>query len=112
MNSELYRKSVARLVTRFQGQSDGLIIGALLKSGEGILKPNTVYEVYQIPYTGELILQEVGESIVGVSPHTVPESFGRLHWSCSIQDLLNSPSSPYMFLSKEEVEELKLNENE
>lgn len=96
---------IARLVTRLLGEGDGLILGALLRTGQGLLKPNTVYELYQEPIGGMIVLREVGESCIGVSPQTVPESFGQLHWSLEVGQMMDSPNSKFMFLSKAEVKE-------
>ena len=101
-------KPVARLVTRLQGEGDGLIIGCLLKSGIGILKPNTVYEIRQNWLSRCIELHEVGESCIGVSPQTVRESHGQLHWALDLNDLLCSLYRRHMYLSKDEVKELML----
>lgn len=53
-------KTVARIVTRLQGEDDGLFLGALFKGGRAFFKPNTVYEVKDV--FGTLTIVEVGRA--------------------------------------------------
>lgn len=84
--------TIARLVTRLQGDDDGLIIGTLLEPG--VLKPNTVYNLKKCLLTGSILLEEVGESIVGCG-------MTGYNWAFE-QNLLLERLQPYIFLSKDE----------
>jgi hypothetical protein len=58
-------KTVARIVTRMQGNDDGLFLGALFKGGRDYFKPNTIYEIKDI--LGALTIVEVGRA-TGAGP--------------------------------------------
>ena len=94
------KTNVARFVTRLQGKGDGLIMGSLLKEGEGLLKPNSVYNLYKCHLTGDLILKFIGESCI--------EDLG-FNWGMEYSTILTR-CSPEIFLSSEELKEL-LNEH-
>lgn len=84
--------TVARLVTRLQGDGDGLILGTLLEPG--VLKPDTVYNLKRCSLTGNIILEEVGQSIVGCG-------MTGYNWAFEHSHLLDRLQS-YIFLSKKE----------
>jgi len=54
---------IGRLVTRLQGDEDGLIIGCSLDNS--CFNPNYVYSIEKCLLTGEITLKPVGESVVG-----------------------------------------------
>lgn len=100
------RTPVARLVTRLQGEGDGLIIGSLLKSGQGLLEPNTVYELGECMLSGDLILRKVGKSLVAVSGETCDSSPLNVHWAMDLSNIL-AHAGKYLMLSKEEYKSLE-----
>lgn len=53
-------KTVARILTRLQGEGDGLFLGALFKGGSAYFKPNTIYEIRDV--LGVLTIVEVGRA--------------------------------------------------
>lgn len=59
-------KTVARIVTRLQGEGDGLFLGALFKGGDDYFKPNTIYEIKDV--LGTLTIVEVGRA-TGAGPN-------------------------------------------
>lgn len=59
-------KTVARIVTRMQGEGDGLFLGALFKGGADYFKPNTIYEIKEV--LGALTIVEVGRA-TGAGPN-------------------------------------------
>lgn len=93
--------TVARLVTRLQGDGDGLILGTLLEPG--VLKPDTVYNLKKCSLTGNIILEEVGQSIVGCG-------MTGYNWAFE-QQLLLERLTPYIFMSKKEYK-LKIKDPE
>ena len=97
-------KTVARFVTRLQGDGDGLFIGALMS--QGVFKPNTVYEIKEI--LGELTIQEVGMAC-GAGPDNCVSSLGdgktMFHWGCEIGHII-AMHGRHMFLTIEEYKAL------
>jgi hypothetical protein len=101
-----YTKPVARLVTRMQGSSDGLIIGSLLSGGNSVLEPNTVYELQKCELSGDIILKKVGESAVAKDGERCRDSMLGVSWAMGIQEVLLQ-AGKHLFLSKKELENLK-----
>ena len=93
-------KVIARIVTRMQGENDGLIIGAVLK-GHDYFKPSTVYQIVEI--MGELIVQEVGDATPAKDEETVADSVVSTSWSCEIGHVI-SMAGPYLFMSRDEAQ--------
>lgn len=93
--------TIARLVTRLQGDGDGLILGTLLEPG--VLKPDTVYNLKKCLLTGNIFLEEVGESIVGCG-------MTGYNWAFEYSLLLDR-LQPYIFMSKKEYK-LKIEDPE
>ena len=93
--------TIARLVTRLQGDNDGLILGTLIEPG--VLKPDTVYNLKRCSLTGNIILEEVGQSIVGCG-------MTGYDWGFKYSLLLDR-LQPYIFLSKKEYK-LKIKDPE
>ena len=98
-------KTVARFVTRLQGDGDGLFIGALMS--QGVFKPNTVYEIKEI--LGELTIQEVGMACGAGPDNCVSSSLGdgktMFHWGCEIGHII-AMHGRHMFLTIEEYKAL------
>ena len=94
-------KTVARFVTRLQGEGDGLFIGALMS--QGVFKPNTVYEIKEI--LGELTIQEVGMACGAGPDNCVSSSLGdgktMFHWACEIGHII-AMHGRHMFLTLKE----------
>ena len=82
-------RPVARLVTRMQGEDDGLMIGVTLRQ-QGYFKPNTVYEIVEV--LGVLTLREVGKACgfeKGDDPAQRHLAFKKYFpWAEEIQNLL------------------------
>ena len=57
------KEFIGRVVTRLQGDEDGLIIGCSLDNKS--FKPNYVYSIEKCLVTGEITLKPVGESVIG-----------------------------------------------
>ncbi len=98
--------SVARFVTRLQGEGDGLFIGSLLASSKGFLKPNTVYEIRDV--FGTLTIVEVGQG-VGAGPdncvsNMMNEGKTPFHWGSDIGHTIEC-FGKIMFLTYEEYQD-------
>lgn len=97
--------TVARFVTRLQGEGDGLFIGSLLKSGQGVLKPNTVYEIRDV--MGVLTIVEVGQGVGAGSDNCVSNMMSEgktpFHWACEIGHIIGCYGK-IMFLTYEEYQ--------
>jgi hypothetical protein len=96
-------KNVARFITRFQGEGDGLFIGTLMKGAEGVFKPNTVYEIQEV--FGELTISEVGQGI-GAGPdncvsNAMSEGKNPFHWATPIGTVIEEHGS-FIFLTHKE----------
>lgn len=88
----MLNKSVARIVTRLQGDGDGLIIGSLLVE-KGLIG-DSVYDVQECFLTGDLILRRIGDSYIG-------SGVSGLNWAFEQQTLLDRLGSNF-FLTKSE----------
>lgn len=99
-------RTVARFVTRMQGEGDGLFIGSLYKGAENAFKPNTVYEIREV--MGEKQIVEVGQGI-GAGPNNcvsdmMSEGKTPFHWGQHIGDIIAWHGST-MFMTYEEYME-------
>ena len=96
-------KTVARFVTRLQGEGDGLFIGVLMS--QGVFKPNTVYEIKEI--LGELTIREVGMACGAGSDNCVSNNLSdgkaMFHWACEIGHII-AMHGRHMFLTLKEYE--------
>lgn len=90
-------KTVGRFINRGADDKDGLLIGTAFRNNP--FKPNTVYEIVDI--LGELIIREVGKSIVADNSETFRDSPMQLTWGSSIEQVLNT-AGKYLFLSRDE----------
>jgi hypothetical protein len=79
----MYETPVARLLTRLQGEGDGLMLGALLKSGQGYFKPNSIYEVIYCPLSEEIKIKYHGPSCIAGTGQTY-----RATWCTNVEDVL------------------------
>jgi hypothetical protein len=99
----MMKKTVARFVTRFQGENDGLFIGALTNGGKGVLKPNTIYEIQEI--LGQLVIVEIGMACGAGTDNCLGDKYNSpgvmFHWGSDIGDLIASYGGQ-MFLSAKE----------
>ena len=99
-------KTVARFITRLQGDGDGLFVGTLMKGGVGVLKPNTVYEIREI--LGELAIAEIGRGIGAGSDNCITNSMADgknpFHWGQDIGSIIECHGSA-LFLTHEEYSE-------
>lgn len=91
-------KTIARLVTRLQGEGDGLMIGATLND-HNFFKPNTVYEIRDI--MGQHVIVEVGQGVMAQENETVADSPVRQHWGTEIGYLIGAVGGK-MFLTRKE----------
>lgn len=92
-------KTIARLVTRLQGEGDGLFIGVTMKD-HNFFEPNTVYEVVDV--LGQHIIRKVGQGVVAEEGETVAASPVRLHWSTEIGYVIGVGGAS-LFLTREEL---------
>jgi hypothetical protein len=95
-------KAVGRFIFRGCDDKDGLIIGASFRSHN--FKPNTVYEIRDV--VGELMVCEVGESIIAGRDETYHEAPSRDTWGSAIGDILANHGAELM-LSRAEYAVLK-----
>lgn len=104
-------KTVARFVTRMQGNNDGLFIGTSLL-GQEDLEPNTVYEIRNV--LGVLTIHKVGQSCgidYNASEQVEVKSkshlwFGRLFsWLYPIGDILEARQQS-LFLTRDEFDDI------
>jgi hypothetical protein len=87
---------LARLVTRTsndEGTKTDLIIGSVLPN-QNKLKPNTVYEIQECFLSGDLILKEVGESVMN-------QDIPAWNWSFTLGDIISTVGK-YLFWTKNE----------
>lgn len=56
-------KFIGRIVTRMQGEDDGLILGCVLD--RDVIEADAVYSIEQCFLTGDINLKKVGKSVVG-----------------------------------------------
>ena len=92
-------KTIARLVTRLQGEGDGLMVGVALK-GHNFFEPNSVYEIVDV--LGTHTIRKVGQGTPAEEGETVVDSPIGQHWSMHIGDLIGM-AGPSLFLTRAEV---------
>lgn len=98
-------KTVARIITRLQGEEDGLFIGTLMEGGKEHFKPNTVYEIREV--LGTLTIVEISRGI-GLGPDNGSNGkineHGRLfHWAEDIGSILGKWGAG-IFLTEDEAD--------
>lgn len=103
-------KTVARIVTRFQGEGDGLFLGALMRGGRDHLKPNTIYEIRDV--MGVLTIVEAGRATgacsgedSNCSSETMQDPRCQFSWAMDIGNIL-SQYNKTMFLTETEYIQL------
>ena len=98
--------SVGRFVTRLQGEGDGLFVGSLFKSGKGLLKPNTVYEIRDV--MGTLTIVEIGQGQGAGPDNCISSSMADgetlFHWGQDIGYIL-ADAGAALFLTADEMKE-------
>ena len=87
---DIQMKTVARFVTRLQGEGDGMFIGAVFHAGKDSFKPNTVYEIREV--LGALTIVEVGQGI-GAGPdncsnQVMSDGKNPFHWAEDIGHII------------------------
>ena len=97
-------KPIARIVTRMQGEGDGLMLGSTFP-GQDFFKPNTVYEVER--FCGVVTIREVGKACgfeKGDDPADRHSFLKRLfNWAEEVQVLLVARGSR-LFMTREEFD--------
>lgn len=96
------RTRIARFTTRLQGEGDGLIIGAVLKTGEHFFKPSSVYELVYNQFSESIELVYVGEATPAKEGETYKDSPIGQHWAFNIADIL-AEAGKELFISREEL---------
>ena len=91
-------KTVARILTRLQGEGDGLFLGALFKGGRDHFKPNTIYEIRDV--FGTLTIAEVGRA-TGAGPDNCSSmkmdySKVQFSWCSDISDAMSLGGSQFL----------------
>jgi hypothetical protein len=101
-------KTVARILTRLQGDTDGLFVGSLFKGGRDYFKPNTIYEIVDI--LGVLTIKEVGRATGAgqdnCSSSKLDYSKVQFTWNTNIGHVFDCGSS--MFLTEKEWQDSKI----
>ena len=96
-------KTIARILTRLQGEGDGLFIGALFKDGIGLLDPNSIYDIREV--LGVLTIVKAGEAVgTNAGPSGIIRNYddGNLfHWASEISHVIAQGSE--IFLTREEL---------
>lgn len=107
------KKRIARIVLRDSGSAnDGLIIGALMKEGLGVLKPGRVYELRM--WDGDDSVEDNDIEVVDMGESCVPRDntvraaghIGSGCWQNSVDGVLNACSGGYVVLTRAEYEAL------
>ena len=93
-------KPIMRLVTRLCEPNDGLVLGFMLKSGAGRLKPSTVYALSEL--AGLLVLREVGPALPAHGGESAGEAHLNLTWAQDVGQIIGQ-AGPYLALSREEL---------
>ena len=98
-------KPIARIVTRMQGEGDGLMLGSTF-AGQDFFKPNTIYEIGKV--CGVVTIKEVGKACgfeAGDDPAQRHSFLKRLfNWAEEVQVLLVA-RGPRLFMTREEFDE-------
>jgi hypothetical protein len=106
----MYGTPIARLLTRLQGEGDGLILGTLLNSGKPFFKPNSIYEVVFCPLTEEIKIKYHGPSCIAPGGEPVTNSPIHKHWVENVSDILSAGRR--IFLTPDELEAITANERD
>lgn len=97
---------IARFVTRPTGRgTSDIILGAFMKGDQGMFKPNTIYELYEL--LGTIQIREVGPSLVAEGK--VSDSPIRVTWAQQYQDV-GIQAGKYLLISQDEYEHLQRNQ--
>lgn len=90
---------VGRLVTR---QGDELIVG--LAFDNDVLPPDTLFRVIRCNMTGDIILRNMGPSLVAKENEPISESPIGVHWGMKIGTVLKT-AGQRLFMNAEELEQ-------
>lgn len=96
-------KTIARFVTRMQGEGDGLFVGVSLKDHD-FFKPNTVYEIVDV--FGQHVIRPVGQGVPAEQGETVADSPVREHWANYIGDIIGTLGQK-LFLTRKELKQIQ-----
>ena len=96
-------KPVARVLTRLEGENDGLFIGALMSPARGLLMSNSIYELRECQLSGNIVLKYIGPSAVGSSliPYNQQARPCGPLWIQGVESVLNY--GPSIFLTEQEL---------
>ncbi len=99
-------KTIGRIVTRLQGENDGLFIGVMMKD-QSLFKPNTIYELVDV--MGTVMFKEVGQA-TGAGPdncatNNMSEGKTQFHWAQDIGYIIGCYGQT-MFLTADELNNL------
>lgn len=92
------------MIARFVVNSDGgMLIGAISKN-QTLLKPDTVYQIDN--YLGEMVISEVGQSIIPVNNHdeTEGKTFEFGTWGSRIDHIIECAGNNILISIKEYTE--------
>lgn len=103
-------KTVGRIVTREANGGDALIVGAILKSGLGIIKPYTVYEITS--YEGVLHLSEKGESCGNPPLAPIPKDGFIFSWGWDVNQIISAANSMFVLTMNEMISYFKYKRGE
>lgn len=100
--------TIARIITRLQGEGDGLMIGSLFNDdlAKSLIKPNSIYELQYCALSGDINLKYKGESLVAAEGQTVRDSPISVHWAMEYPQVL-ARGGNVAFWTKEEYEHWK-----
>ena len=105
-------KTIARIVTRLQGENDGLFLGALMDKNQTVFKPNTIYEVVEC--YGQILIREVGQAggagENNCASNMMAEGKTLFHWAQDIGDIIRMHGA-YLFLTLKEIIEQRKQRN-
>jgi len=99
-------KTVARILTRLQGDGDGLFVGVLMGGELDYFKPNTIYEIKDV--LGALTIVEAGRA-TGAGPNNCSSknldySKTQFHWGSEIGHVIDHGKE--IFLTEKEYFDL------
>lgn len=94
-------RSIARLVTRMQGEGDGLMLGVTL-NGHNFFKPSTVYELRDV--LGVITIVEIGPALPATEGQRYTDSPIRVHWASNIEDVM-CIAGKTLYLSQDEYQQ-------
>ena len=94
-------RRIARIITRIQGDNDGLFIGSVNAEGLKLIKPNSIYELQTNPLSEDITLKYIGPAIVSTTGETCSDSPINLNWGLTIEQIVDW-GGKNIFLTREE----------